>query len=190
MVNALKAFLSGLSKKEKKILYIAAAVVSLAVLDWIIVTPLNKSARAYEDNISTHTELIKKRINILQRKEIIMAEDKAYGSFFTKEDSTREERMAKFVSEVENFGRLANIKIVNVQPMRIEEEDDFNYYLLTIECEGVMKNIGDFFYAVEKSTSPVRIISFQVSPKGRDDYEVRCVLTIVKMIITKREFIL
>ncbi|MFC1593839.1 hypothetical protein ACFL38_00755 [Candidatus Omnitrophota bacterium] len=183
MPNILKAFISGLSAKEKKILYIAVGCMCLAFFDRLVLGPICQEANLLEERIVSQTELIQKNLMILQYKDKIISEDEAHNIFYAKLDSTHEQRIASFLSEVEELAKSAGIPRTNVNPVFGEEKKGYVQYNLTFECAGKMDNLVDLIYKIENSKKPIRVISYEISPKSRENYEAKCTLTVAKIIV-------
>ncbi len=183
MANMLKAFISGLSPKEKKILYIAGGLVCLALFDRLVVGPISRESNLLEERIDSQTKLIEKNLMILQYKDKIIGEDELHGDFYANLDSTQDQRTAFFLSEVEKLAKSSNVALTNINPVYSELKKGFIRSTLSIECSGKMEALTDFIYSIEDSQKPMRVASFEISPKNRDDYEAKCALTVEKIII-------
>ncbi len=183
--NPIKAFFSGLSPQEKKVLYIASGFVFLALFDRLIFSPLLDEAHHIEERIKRESNLIKKNLLILEYRDKIMQEKEAYRPLFTDKELTHEELIAQFLREIEELAKESTISLSNINPVNLEEKKGYVEYSLTIECAGNMKDFLNFIYAVENAKKPIRIISYEISPKNREAYDVVSALTIVKLILTE-----
>jgi hypothetical protein len=65
----------------------------------------------------------------------------------------------------------ANIALTNVNPVVTEDKKGYTQASLTIECTGTMKSILDFIYSVDNSKKPLRVYSYDISPKSKENYE-------------------
>jgi len=101
MANPLKSFFSGLSDKERRLLYITCGIVCFTLFDRVVLSPISLQSSLYEDQIAAKTSMIKKNLLILEYKDRILPEDKRYRSFFADKNSTEEELIASFLSDVE-----------------------------------------------------------------------------------------
>lgn len=183
MDNIVGAFISGLSEKERKMLYGACAFVCLAIFDRLVLGPLSHEAKMIEERIESQKILIKKNLLILQYKDKILNEDAAYSKYFTKKGLTQEELIASFLSEVEELADASGVSLANINPVTTEEKTGYMEYSLVIECFGLMDNLSDFMHRIDNSKKPIRIFAFDISPKKRATYEVNCVITVVKVIL-------
>ena len=183
MPNPVEAFISGLSEKEKKMLYITVGIVAVMLFDRLILGPMQKESKNIEERIKTDTMQIRKSSLVLQYRDKVKKESDDYSIFYTEKGLSSEKLIGSFLSEVEEFAKGAKIILTNINPVSVEEKTGYSQYSLTIECSGSMSNIVAFIYAVDNSKKPIRVISYSISPKDRDNYEVKCILTIIKAII-------
>jgi Tfp pilus assembly protein PilO len=187
MIKIVKAFFSGLSKKERQILYIAAGFIVLALFDRMIIGPISKESKHLDEKIESQIKLTKKNIRILEYKDRILDDDEAYGDYYVSEDATQEELIASFLSEIEQMAKLTGITLTNINPVSTEEKNDYMLFQLTIECSGNMRNMLDFFYSISTAKKPIRLSSIELSAKKRETYEAKCIVTVEKLIISKAE---
>lgn len=183
MNNVLKAFFSGLSKNEKKILYVACGFLCLAIFDRVVFAPIVNEGAAFEEKIDSQTILIQKNLLILQYKDKILGEDNLYSTFFTKKNLKREELIANFLSEVEELAQASTVALTNINPVNVEEKKGYIQYSLTVECTGNMKDILSFMYGIESAQKPIRVAAYEITPKDRNAYDVNCTMTILKIVV-------
>ncbi|MDD4294507.1 MAG: hypothetical protein PHP69_03215 [Candidatus Omnitrophica bacterium] len=179
----LKAFFSGLSDKEKKILYIAMSFVFLAMLDRLIFSPIADLSRNIEDRISSQTDSIKKNFAVLRYKNKILQEEEEYSIFFISDESTHEELVAEFLSDVESLAQKSGIQLTNINPVNVQENTDSLQYDLLLECNGEMNKLVDFVYSIDASDKPIRVVACQLIPKDRREYSVKAMITVVKILV-------
>jgi Tfp pilus assembly protein PilO len=185
MVKLVKAFISGLSAKEKRYVYIAGAFLLLTLFDRIVIGPFANESKMLDEKIISQKEITRKNLLILSHEDRIIDEVEIYNDYYANDLSSKEELIARFLSEVEGFSKSAGLNLTNIDPVQADDKEGHTEFSLAIGCEGNMKNILDFFYNVENSKRPVRIVSFEVTPKSRDGQDVRCNLTLSKLIVYK-----
>lgn len=178
-----EAIFSGLTDKEKKVLYIACAIASLALFDRLVFAPLTGEITKLNEEIRSEINLIKSDIHILQYKDNIVDKYIHYGKYFAQEGLSQEERIAKFLNEIEDSAKKASITLTNINPVNVKEEGADIEYNLTIECLGTMTNFLEFVYAVENSQKMLNVVSYTLSPKNREEYQVKATLTVLKKLV-------
>lgn len=185
--NLFTSFLSGLSPKEKRLLYLSFAVLFFLFFDKVAYSPLAQRIETLNDNIETQKKMIRKNLLLIQHKDKIILERKKYQKFFSEEKLTHEEKVAKFLSEVENIARDSGIVLTNINPVEIKENPGYSTYTLTIECRGDMADFMKFIYLIDNSPKPLRVISSEINPQQRAQYTVGVTLEIEKLIIAPGE---
>lgn len=183
MNNFVEAFIAGLSPKEKKILYAALAIVGLALFDRLILGPIDKESKSVDAAIERSIAEIRKNSLILQYKDKIMKDNSDYANYYTKSGLSQEEQIAAFLSEVEDFAKASKIALTNMNPVTSEEKKGYVLYSLSIECASSMSNVLDFIYSIDNSKKPIRVLCYSILPKDRDNYNVKCTVTIIRAVI-------
>jgi Tfp pilus assembly protein PilO len=189
MIKIIKAFVSGLSAKDKRYIYIAGAFLLLTFFDRIVIGPFSHESKMMDEKIAAQKEIARKNLIILSHEDRVIDEVAVYNDYYANEVSSREELIARFLSEVEGFSKAAGINLTNIEPVQPIDKGEYTEFLLAIGCEGSAKNVLDFFYNVENSKKPISIVSFEIAPKSRDGHEVRCNISIAKVIVYKPVFI-
>ncbi|MFA6636335.1 MAG: type 4a pilus biogenesis protein PilO [Candidatus Omnitrophota bacterium] len=187
MLDVVKSFFDGLSPKEKKLVYITGLVLGLMAFDRLVIGPIFYESKMIDERIRdqiTHTE---KNIRLLAYREKILEEDASYSDYYTREGLSREVLIATFLGEVESIAKSAEISLSNINPVNVVPMEGYTEFSLDLECQGKMKNIIDFMYKIDSSRKPMKIRSFEMAVRNRDNYEVRCGLTVEKMIFTRAE---
>ncbi len=183
MLKVVTAFLSGLSKKEKQVFYIAAIFVSLAFIGRVAVAPILGRAKEFNKKIVTQTSFTGKNLRVLEYKNKIHAEGKAYSEYFVKMDLTQDEFIADFLSEVETLAKASGGALVNINPVTVEENNEYQVFNITVEYAGTKRDLLDFVYSIEDSKKLIRVSAFDISVKNRDKYKVKCTLKVIKLIV-------
>lgn len=183
MNNFVEAFIAGLSPKERRILYITLGVVGLALFDRLILGPIDKESKAVDQAIEKSIIEIRKNNLILQYKDKIMKDNSDFATYYSKGNLSQEEQIAAFLSEVEDFAKASKIALTNMNPVTSEEKKGYLLYSLSIECASSMSNVLDFIYNIDNSKKPIRVLSYSILPKDRDNYNVKCTVTIIRAVI-------
>ncbi|MDD5421842.1 MAG: hypothetical protein PHT32_00255 [Candidatus Omnitrophica bacterium] len=186
MGNFIETFIAGLSPKERKILYVTLGVVSLALFDRLLIAPIVRESRSVEEAINANIGEIKKSTLILRYKDKIIRDNDDYGIFYTTDGLSQEQLTASFLSEIEEFAKASTIALTNINPVVTEEKAGYVQYSIVIECAGNMKNIVDFIYAIDNAKKPLRVVSYNIQPKDRNVYDVKCSMTITRAIISRQ----
>jgi hypothetical protein len=189
MLGVVKTFFEGLSAKEKKLVYLCGLVLGVMIFDRLVVGPIFHESRLMDEKIRDQITLTEKNLRILAYRERILEEDASYGEYYTAKGFSREVLIATFLGEVENIAKKAGITLSNIDPVEVLPEEGYSELSLTLECQGNMQNMVDFMYNIDNSKKPLRIRFFEMAVRNRENYEVRCGVTVVKTIIHRPEMV-
>jgi hypothetical protein len=187
MLALVKSFFDGLSAKEKKMVYAALAVIGVLFIDRLVVGPINSESKVLDERIRNQIVHTEKNIKLLAYRERILEEDMSYSEYYTEEGLSREVLIATFLGEVENMAKNSGVALSNIDPVAVEPKDGYTEFSLVLECQGSMRSVVDFLYNIDNAMAPVRVKSFDISVRNREKLDVRCGLTVMKMIIHKAE---
>ncbi|MBF0216779.1 MAG: hypothetical protein HQL30_07290 [Candidatus Omnitrophica bacterium] len=183
MKDIITAFFSGLNSNEKRMLYIACVVACLALFDRLILGPVQGEMGKVEEKIRIETGVIKDNLRILAYRDSIVDRYLKRDKYFEPENLTQEERISKFLSEVEEAAKKSSVALTNINPVNASEQGKDLVYSLVVECTGKMQSLVEFVYALESSQKMLKVVSYTISPKSREEYQVKASLTIVKKVI-------
>jgi hypothetical protein len=182
-LQALLKMLSGLSRREKTILYVTSLFVCLVVLDRLIVYPIYSKIRSLSSEIKEKESGISRGLRMLSQEEKIILESKKYASYLASPES-EEEAMTSFLKEVENVANKSSLYIVDMKPAGVKlEKDKIKKFQLVLNCEGQMEQVIEFMYGIENLDALLNIDRYQISPKSKDSTIVQCAITISKITI-------
>jgi len=179
-IQALYAFLSRLSKREKLILYLSVFFVSLTLLDRLAISPISSKMRALDKEIQDKEAGIKRDIKMLAQKDRIAAESAKYNSFLDKTKS-EEEETSSLLKEIESLAGKSTVYLIDMKPGGVKEAGQSRKYLVSLNCEAQMEQLVDFMYNIENSLKLLIIEKYQISPKTRESSVARCSMTVSKI---------
>lgn len=179
-IQALYAFLSRLSKREKLIFYLSVFFVSLTLLDRLVISPVSSKMRALDKEIQDKETGIKRDIKILAQKDRIAAESTKYNSFLDKTKS-EEEETSSLLKEIESLAGKSTVYLIDMKPGGVKEVGQSMKYLVNLNCEAQMEQLVDFMYDIENSLKLLIIEKYEISPKTRESSVARCSMTVSKI---------
>lgn len=187
MLETIRTFFSGLSQKEKKMLYVSVILLTMMLFDRLVISPISSETSAVKEEITEKLSLTRKNIRLLGYKERILEEDDRYSSYYTRQGLSREVTIATFLGDVENMAKNSGIALNNIDPVRESQRKGYTEFSLELECQGKMSEVFEFLYKIDVSEKPMRVESFQIAVRNRDNNEVRASVTVTKMIKTRAE---
>ena len=176
-------FISKLSLNEKRVLYIAAALVVVAILDRVFLGPVTSRLNSLEEEIDQEKSVIKRDQRFLSYKDKILSENKEFSPYFANPSQTQEEIIAAFLKKIEMLASESKVNLARVTPAGSQQKTGYMEHYADLECDGELENISKFMYAIETSPDLLKIIKINISPKKAGSSEVRSTMTITKMII-------
>lgn len=185
-IQDIYAFLAHLSKRDKMRFYLAGAFVLAALFDRLIVAPITSKMQSLDKQIAEKAAAIKVDLRILGEKERIELESTKYKSFFTKEGSAEEE-MSSLMKEVETLANKSAVYLLDMKPGTVKQSATAKEYTVTLNCEGELKRLIEFMYAIETSKKLLKTEKMQISVKSRESDTLKCSLLISKIILLKSE---
>ena len=182
MKNKVSELYTKLSSKEKKIFWVAVALITSMFVDSAIVLPVSKTLAALNTSLREQESAIRKGMNVLLHKNGIIAESREYMAY-SVEAKNPEEEMVGLLKEVEAVAEKSGVNLIYVKPTSVKDEKGIKKYYCTLECEAPMEPVATFFYDIESSTKLLKIEKYQIQPKNKGSSIARCTVTIYKTVL-------
>ncbi|MCK9594628.1 MAG: type 4a pilus biogenesis protein PilO [Candidatus Omnitrophica bacterium] len=185
-IQDIYAFLAHLPKRDKMKFYAAGIFVLMALFDRLIIAPISSKLQSLDKQITEKEAAIKVDLRILGEKERIELESAQYRSFFTKEGSAEEE-MSSLMKEVETLANKSTVYLLDMKPGTVKQSATSKEYTVTLNCEGELRRLIEFIYAIETSKKLLKTEKMQISVKSKESDTLKCSLLISKIILLKSE---
>ena len=176
-------FISGLSPKEKKILFAAALFALVALFDRLLVGPSLGRLHDIDDSIVKEEDSLQQNIRFLAHRDKIIKEAAVFKDFFSKDVKTEEEVIAGFLRKIETIASESQVETSKITPAGQDYQKDHLKYYVSLDCSGKFENITNFIYAVNNSRELLKVEKINLLGNTRDAEKVQANLTISKMII-------
>lgn len=181
-LQALQAFLSHLSKREKVVLYSAAFFVCLTLIDRLLVSPISGKLKSLDEQIKEKELAIASALRIVSQKEKISSASAHIDTFSTAAGSDEEE-ITSLLKEIEKMANKSSVYLIDLKPSGIKGGSFSRKYLINLNCEAQMEQLVDFMYAIENSNRLLTIEKYQISPKSKESSVAKCGLSLSKLSI-------
>jgi Tfp pilus assembly protein PilO len=181
-IQALYAFVSHLSKRERSIFYAVVLVVSLVLLDRLIINPIYSKIGSLDKEIREKESDVKKNIRIVSQKDQIIAESAKYSSFLNAAVS-EEEEVTSILKEVETIANKNSVYMSNMKPGSSKKIGLSKKYTVNLDCEAQMEQLTEFMYNIENSNKLLTIEKYEISPKAKESSIAKCSMTISKIAV-------
>ena len=181
-IQAISAFVSKLSKREKTVLYGAAVFVAIAFMDRAIVGPIVSRTVELDKSIADKRLSIERDLKMLAQKDTIEKRKAAYRAFSVAE-TTPEQDTSLLLKEVETLASKSSVYLADMKPQDPRTEQEFKKYLVNVNGEAAFDKIIDFFYNIENSKKVLKIEKFNLGVKSKQDSTLKFSLTISKVVL-------
>jgi len=176
-------FYSKLTEQEKKIFYVAMAIVLLMVVDRLFLGPSLSKMKAYDIEIEQQKKSIQQDLRFLTYKSRISEDDKALSPYYRNEYKTEEQVIAAFLKKLEMIATEFKINLIKVTPAETKERKGYKEYYANLECEGLLENVASFMHAVDTSQDLLKIVKINFTLKRASGDEVVVAMVVSKMFI-------
>jgi len=168
-----------LSKRERLVGLMTAAVLVLLALDQIIATPLIERGREASSRVALASAELLRMDQIFQgdlearRKWRDMA-----GESLAADAPTAESQV---LNAVRTWAQDAGLTLTSLKPERNEQEKGFHKITIRATAHGGMQQVSRFLYAVEVATMPVRVSDLTLSARreGTDELALQVGLSTI-----------
>ena len=175
-------FLDKLSGKEKLGLFVGIVFLSLALLDRLIISPVNSKMQQMNQEIKIAEKQLGFDLRNLGQKEIVAREYKKLTQNIRKVGSDEEE-VAKALAEIEELTRKSAIYVVDIKPQSPRSVDFYTEYSVEIEAEGQMESLINFLYELNNSSQLLRAEKLHFSLKEKDSPVIKASILITKILL-------
>lgn len=176
-------FFTKLSDKEKKIFYVAVAVVLMMILDRIFLGPVFSRMKFLDEQIRQQQNIIQRDLRLLSYKDRILKDNKELKKYYGSESRTVEEIIADFLKKLEMMASQSQVNLIKVSPSDSKQKKGYIEYYANLECEGFLENIVNFMHAIDTSEDLLKIIKVSMSLKRASGDEILVGMVVAKMII-------
>lgn len=175
-VAKLAGFFQRLSQREKIILYLSITIVMAMAVDQLVVSPIHKSVQSVDQRIHDMEANIKRSIQLLGQKEQMMKEAEHYATYAAASKPSEDEILV-LLKQVQELASQASVNLLYSKPGGGETKER-NVYRVSLECEGQMDQVINFFFAIENSKLLLRIEKYSLQPTAKGSSVVKCAATV------------
>lgn len=152
-----------ISKREKSILIITAAVIVSALFFNFVIEPFFKTWKRVNNQILVKKTALKKDLRLLENRDVIISEYNTYT------ESTK--NISKILGYIEKKADSLGIKTENIKPRSVVQKEFYKEYVIELEIEGALSAINKFASELLKSPTFITLKKFNLMPaKGTSSY--------------------
>lgn len=91
------------------------------------------------------------------------------------------------MKEVETLANKSTVYLLDMKPGTVKQSATSKEYTVTLNCEGELRRLIEFIYAIETSKKLLKTEKMQISVKSKESDTLKCSLLISKIILLKSE---
>ena len=182
----IQKFITELSPREKKVLFIALFVLVLALFDTLMIKPILSRLETIKLDTIKEEALINKDLRLLANKGRIEQENEAYNQYYLEQLPSEKEIIALFLKNVQALATRANVTLNKITPTDTKQEKTHRTYFAELECFGNLPDMITFMHLVETSPELLKVVNYNLGIKKADSDEVKSTMTISKMVISNQ----
>ena len=179
----LQKFIANLSEKERKIFYITAIVVCLAMLDRLFLNPVMSRLKVLDTKIEEEKIAIMRDRRILSYEPKIKKESDVFSKYFSASVPDDDVVNADFLRLVEKLASQANVSLVKSNPSHVNKGEQLNEYFASVDCNGKLQDVMSFMHTVNTTEELLKVTEFNMTPQRGQDNTVKVSMTVVKVIV-------
>jgi Tfp pilus assembly protein PilO len=177
-------FLENLSRREKMLLYISAAIISLSLTFNFVFKPASVKWRRLNRQIINKEIELKRNIKYIRQKKEIASIYQRYTGYI-KRAGTNETEMSALLNDVEKVASTSGIHIANIRPKPAKDLQFFRKYILELNCEATMSDYIGFIYNLQTSGQLIRVEQLKLTSQGKNSSLLRARMIITKVLASK-----
>ncbi len=179
----IQKFYSKLSEKEKKIFYVSASVVILALFDLLFLRPVTSQLKDIDMQIFERENDIRRDMRFLSYRERIMKEKQAFSPYYIKELKSPDQVKAEFLQKVESLATEAKVTLIKIAPSEEKEKKGYLSYYAELECSGSLEDIVKFMHLIDSTQELLKVVKVVINAGKPGAKEVSVSMTVVKIIL-------
>ncbi|MDP8265240.1 MAG: type 4a pilus biogenesis protein PilO [Candidatus Aceula lacicola] len=174
--------IKNLSKRESQIFTLCILVSLIYIGVQFVYKPIKLQEDFFQQEINATKKKIKKSMNILKKEKSVKETYDQYLENFGQKLSDQQE-MNRIFSEIEVAAKKADIKIIDMKPRRIKEEDFFKNFSFTIQTQGTMSLITKFLYFLEQKPYYFQIEEVRLEKRSTRSEDIRCEIVASRILL-------
>ena len=177
----LNQIISRLSKRQRVLLGVTVALVSLAALQQFVYGPIVDRFHELDEEVLLKEGQLRRNLKTLATREAVLKS--APSSAYASTVRSPEEAIGGLLAEIEELARKAGLTLVNVRPKPATKIDVGTQYPVELEFETEMSPLIKFIHGLHSSNHLVRVSQLRLDPKGGRGPQVKVYLLITKTVL-------
>ncbi len=179
-------FMAGLSPLGRILFAGAVGIVVIMLFDILLLGPTMSRLQTIDQEIDKEKSSIKQDLHFLEYKNKILKESQAVEPYLVQELPAEEEIIAAFLKKIEVLATKSNVTLIKVTPSPGSQEKEFLKYQADLECSGKLADVIMFMHLVDTSEDLMKVMKFSFSNKKAESDDLKAIMSINKIIVTKQ----
>ena len=178
--------MAALSKREKSVFCLCAAIIACALLYNFIFEPIGKKWVKANKEIQIKRMSLMKNIRAVKNRKKVFSEYEIYADR-VKQKGSDEKEIAMIFREIESAARNNHVHILNMKPMpfisKSGEKEGYKKLAVEVECEAQMSSLVQFIYNIQTCSQMLKVEQIKLKAKEMNSNIIRSKLSIGKILI-------
>ncbi|HBG61096.1 MAG: hypothetical protein A2Y03_11540 [Omnitrophica WOR_2 bacterium GWF2_38_59] len=137
-----------LTKREVNIFILCILLVLIYIGYNIVIKPLRKRISLADISIQQETKKLSESLKHLDHQKHYKSQYVMYLSKF-RQDQNNDEVMSSILSEIQQAGSRLNLGIADLKPRKVNKEQYFNRFSVSLTIDSTFINIMSFIYTLQ-----------------------------------------
>ncbi len=164
--------------REKRILWVTAAVLIAALCYLFLLDPFFREWRTLSSRIQLAQGKLQRTRLLLKRKSEIEAAYQALTGGSTDRSKAPESVVTQMLQEVEDLAQKSGLNILELRPLPGRKKGFFQEQGLELSAEGTAPQFARFIYSLFESPNPLKIEKLELRSKSGGDPSLRGILVL------------
>ncbi|MBU0477276.1 type 4a pilus biogenesis protein PilO [bacterium] len=178
--------MAALSKREKGVFYLCAAIIACALLYNFIFEPIAKKWLKANKEIQIKRMSLMKNIRAVKNRKKVFSEYELYADK-VKQKGSDEKEIAQIFREIESAARNNHVRILNMKPVSFidtsGEKEGYKKLAVEVECEAEMSSLVQFIYNIQTCSQILKVEQIKLKAKEMNSNIIGSTLSIGKILI-------
>ncbi len=184
MIKNILGKINQLSRRERLILAVTAAAISIFLLDRFVIERAFSYLREMDEKITLRKKEIRKNERLLTLRAGLESLYQGVVSGI-RMTGTEDQNTAQVLREIEQVGTESEMAISNLKPRPSRTEDDFRIFAIDLEAEGRMEKLLTFLHKLQNAGRFFHVEGLKVRVHEKDPDLVRINMNLSKIALGK-----
>lgn len=175
-------FWNKLSDKEKLGLGLAFAVMAVALLDRLVVTPVRDHFRRINQEIKIKEKQLAHDLRNVHQEDTISQKFDKYVEYVQRSGSDEEE-VARILGEIESLARQSDIYLANMKPQSPKEVEFYKQYAVEIDAEGEIGPLITFLHQLNTSKQLLRVEKLRLGSNRKGEKTLKASMLVTRVLL-------